>query len=98
MELAGGVEMTASKTKRKAPTPRQRYPMPAFVRKALTEAGMMTAYRARPPYQQNDYVGWITRAKREDTRQRRLDQMLEELDKGDRYMKMAYRPKRSGHL
>ena len=70
---------------------RRRYPMPADVRKALTERGLMGAYRARPPYQQNDYIGWITRAKRAETRQRRLRQMLEELERGDRYMKMQYR-------
>jgi uncharacterized protein YdeI (YjbR/CyaY-like superfamily) len=69
--------------------------MPAFVRKALTGNGVMEAYRLRPAYQQNDYLGWITRAKLEPTRQRRLAQMLDELARGDRYMKMAWRPKRS---
>ncbi len=53
----------------------------------------MDAYRARPDYQQNDYIGWITRAKREETQQRRLQQMLDELRRGDTYMKMTYRPK-----
>lgn len=65
--------------------------MPDFVRDALNEAGLMTAYRSRPPYQQNDYIGWITRAKREETRQKRLAQMLDELACGNRYMKMDYR-------
>ena len=68
--------------------------MPAFVRAALLEKGLMAAFRGRPAYQQNDYLGWIIRAKLEPTRQRRLAQMLDELAKGDRYMKMAYRPKR----
>lgn len=72
---------------------RPRYPMPEFVRGALTEAGLMKAYEKRPPYQRNDYVGWITRAKRPETRERRLAQMLDELAQGDRYMKMEYRPK-----
>lgn len=67
------------------------HPMPEFVREALLEHGLMEAYRARPPYQQNDYIGWINRAKRIETRQRRLDQMLDELTRGDVYMKMAYR-------
>ena len=40
---------------------------------------MLTAYGVRPPYQRNDYIGWITRAKRKETRRRRLDQMLDEL-------------------
>lgn len=70
---------------------RPRYPMPADVRRALDERGLLDAYRDRPPYQQNDYIGWITRARRPETRRRRLDQMLDELEAGDRYMKMPYR-------
>ncbi len=68
---------------------RPRYPMPGFIRDALVEAGLTEAYRERPPYQRNDYIGWITRAKRDETRQRRLTQMLAEVERGDRYMKMA---------
>ena len=73
---------------------RPRYPMPADVRDALDRAELMDAYRERPAYQQNDYVGWITRAKRDDTRKRRLEQMLDELETGDRYMNMAYSGRR----
>ena len=54
----------------------------------------MDAYLTRPPYQQNDYIGWINSAKRPETQQKRLAQMLEELKSGDRYMKMVWRPKR----
>ncbi len=72
---------------------RPRHRMPEFIGSALTEARLMEAYRNRPPYQQNDYVGWITRAKLQATRERRLCQMLDELRQGDRYMKMVYRPK-----
>ena len=67
--------------------------MPKFMRDALNERGLMNAYRARPPYQQNDYIGWITRAKLEATRQKRLNQMLDELQRGDVYMKMKWHPK-----
>ena len=67
--------------------------MPDFVRRALAEHGLEEAYRARPPYQRNDYIGWIAGAKREETREKRLAQMLDELRSGDRYMKMAYRPR-----
>ena len=73
---------------------RPRHPMPAFIRAALTDRDLMGAYRDRPPYQQNDYVGWITRAKREETRQKRLRQKLDELESDDRYMKMTYRRRR----
>ena len=69
------------------------HPMPSFIRDALAASGLLEAYLARPAYQQNDYVGWITRAKRPDTRQKRLAQMLYELERGDLYMKMVYRPK-----
>lgn len=46
--------------------------MPEFFRAALEERGLMDAYRARPPYQQNDYIGWINRAKLEATKQKCL--------------------------
>ena len=71
-------------------------PMPEFVERALLERGLMEAYRQRPPYQRNDYLGWITQAKREPTKLRRLAQMLDELEQGDRYMKMAWRPSTRG--
>ena len=64
--------------------------MPDFIRRALLDNGLEEAYQSRPPYQRNDYIGWIIRAKREQTRQQRLAQMLEELRGGDRYMKMVY--------
>jgi uncharacterized protein YdeI (YjbR/CyaY-like superfamily) len=64
--------------------------MPDFVREVLVDSGLLSAYRRRPPYQQNDYIGWINRAKRAETKQRRLEQMLYELERGDLYMKMAY--------
>ena len=68
--------------------------MPEFVLEALLARGLMDAYEARPPYQQNDYIGWITRAKRDETTQKRLTQMLDELESGDKYMKMDYRSKK----
>lgn len=72
---------------------RPRYPMPDFIRKGLEQRQVIGAYDARPPYQRNDYVGWITRAKLPATQQKRLAQMLDELERGDAYMKMAYRAK-----
>ena len=69
---------------------RARHPMPAFVREALENKGLMDDYRQRPAYQQNDYLGWINSAKRQDTRNKRLEQMLEELEVGGIYMKMEH--------
>jgi len=67
--------------------------MPDFIRDALDEHEVMDAYRSRPPYQRNDYIGWITHAKREATKQKRLNQMLNELKKGNVYMKMKWNGK-----
>lgn len=66
--------------------------MPDFVRRALLERGLMEAYLARPPYQRNDYVGWIARAKLARTRDRRLRIMIGELAAGHGYMGMEYFP------
>ncbi|TGR70316.1 hypothetical protein EN866_40265 [Mesorhizobium sp. M2D.F.Ca.ET.223.01.1.1] len=66
-------------------------PMPEEVRATLAERGLTVAYDARPDYQKNDYLGWIARAKRPDTRQKRLDQMLDELARGSVYLIMAWR-------
>jgi uncharacterized protein YdeI (YjbR/CyaY-like superfamily) len=64
--------------------------MPDFFRDALNIRGLMDAYLARPPYQQNDYIGWVTHAKLEATKQKRLNQMLDELERGGVYMKMKW--------
>ena len=68
--------------------------MPADVAEAMQKRGVLAAYRQRPPYQRNDYLGWINRAKRPETRAKRIAQMLDELDRGDVYMKMDWRPQR----
>ena len=67
--------------------------MPDFIREALNERGLMDAYRARLLYQRNDYVGslCVTRAKLETTRQKRLNQMLNELKGGKLYMNILWK-------
>jgi hypothetical protein len=82
-------------SRRKDMPPRSRYEMPDFIQDALQKRGLMDAYMARPPYQRNDYIGWITRARLPATRQKRLKQMLDELKKGDVYMKMEWRKSRT---
>ena len=71
---------------------RERHPMPDDILNAIETANLFDAYEERPPYQQNDYIGWISDAKRSVTKAARLAQMLDELRSGDRYMKMAYKP------
>ena len=63
---------------------RPRHPTPACVREALERAGLMDAYRERPPYQRHDYIGWITRAKRSETRHLGPAQLLDERAAGAR--------------
>jgi uncharacterized protein YdeI (YjbR/CyaY-like superfamily) len=69
---------------------RPRHPMPDFVKRALEERGLMGAYKERPAYQQNDYIGWINQAKRQETKEKRLRQMLDELEMGGVYMNMEH--------
>lgn len=71
------------------------HPMPDFVRDRLTAEALMDEYDVRPDYQRNDYIGWIMQAKRDETRQKRLTQMLDELRQGDAYMRMAWKPRES---
>lgn len=75
------------------PLKREIHPMPDFVLSALEQENLMEVYEARPPYQKNDYIGWISRAKRDETKAKRLNQMLSELKNGDKYMGMDYRAK-----
>ncbi len=79
--------------KRKPAPRRDKLPMPEFILAALENENLFGEYNSRPPYQQNDYVGWISGAKREETQQKRLKQMLDELRLGDRYMNMPYKTK-----
>ncbi|KQZ97834.1 hypothetical protein ASD64_16680 [Mesorhizobium sp. Root157] len=66
-------------------------PMPDDVRALLDAHALAQAYAERPAYQRNDYLGWIASAKQRKTRQRRIDQMLDELQRGGVYMNMAWR-------
>ncbi len=70
---------------------RKRHPMPDFVLVALEKNKLLEIYHERPPYQQNDYIGWINSAKREETKTKRLNQMIEELKGGKIYMKMKWK-------
>jgi len=69
---------------------RDRQPMPEFVKRVLLERGLMDAYDERPPYQRNDYLLWINSAKKQETEEKRLRQMLDELETGGVYMNMKH--------
>jgi uncharacterized protein YdeI (YjbR/CyaY-like superfamily) len=66
--------------------------MPADVKAALAKGGVAKDYAARPRYQRNDYIGWITRTKLPGTREKRIRQMIAELKKGGVYMGMKHAP------
>ena len=96
-EQSGAGKTAKPRTKKPAPKSRltrAKNPMPAFVAKELRARGLMQKYKERPDYQQNDYLGWITRAKLDATKAKRLAQMLDELERGDVYMRMRWRPLR----
>ena len=67
-------------------------PMPGNVRGALAKKNLMDAFRARPDYQQNEYLKWIATAAGPAAKQQRLDQMLDELDKGGVFKGEAWTP------
>ena len=73
---------------------RARQEMPTDVRDVLRQRGLMVDYEARPFYQRNDYLGWIARAVKPETRRKRIEQMLDELERGGVYMKMEHPPSR----
>ncbi len=79
---------------RKPTLSRPIHAMPEFVRAALDRESLRDAYLERPAYQRNDYLGWIHSAKRPETKERRLAQMLDELRRGGVYMNMDHPPSR----
>jgi hypothetical protein len=52
----------------------------------------LPAYDERLAYQRNDYLAWIARAERGETRTRRLNQMLGGLAQGGVSMNMKHGP------
>lgn len=62
----------------------------------MEESGLMEDCKAPLAYQQNDFIAWIERAKRREMKDRRLRQMLEELEMGGVYMNMEPPPSAMG--
>lgn len=75
---------------------RDEEPMPHDVDQALAEHRLREDYDARPAYQRNDYLRWVGRAARTQTREARIEQMLTELRAGGVYMGMEHPPSRRG--
>jgi hypothetical protein len=66
--------------------------MPGNVRSALEKRNLMDAYLARPAYQKDDYLKWIALAAGPNAKQKRLDQMLDELEKGNAFKGEPWTP------
>ena len=64
--------------------------MPPDVRELFAERSLRGSYEDRPFYQRNDYLAWIKRAKRSQTREKRIQQMMDELASGGVYMGMTH--------
>ena len=56
------------KTAKKSTLKRTINPMPANIRALLVKNGLLELYKARPAYQQNDYLAWIGQAKLDATK------------------------------
>ena len=76
---------------------RDLHPMPEFVMNALLTHQLLTAFNARPAYQRDEYLGWIGRAQPEGMQHQRLIQMLDELQRGDVFMSLLFRPNATHH-
>ena len=71
---------------------KSQHAMPGFVRKALDKRNLTDAFRARPAYQQNAYMQWIAEGKIQTAMDKRLEQMLDELAKGNVFKGEPYAP------
>lgn len=69
---------------------RPREEMPPEIAAALAQEALTELYDRRPAYQRNDYLRWIRQAKRKDTKERRLAQMIDELRRGNVFMRMPW--------
>lgn len=59
------------------PKPREEYPLPTYLRRALrANKKAWENFRKLPPSARRNYVGWITTAKKEETRRKRMEEAL----------------------
>jgi hypothetical protein len=79
--------MSRSQFPNKAPQP-----MPGNVRGALAKRKLLDAFRDRPQYQQDEYLKSIALAAGPAAKQKRLDEMLEDLAAGDKFRGEPWSP------
>jgi Bacteriocin-protection, YdeI or OmpD-Associated len=74
-----GVSRTSSSARLATSLERCQQEVPQFMEDALTDFGLMAAFRSRPSHQQDGYVCWIAGAERLETRDARVADMLDDL-------------------
>jgi len=83
IKKAAKLNETGVKTPRVRKGPRKAIPMPGDLKTALAKNKKAKAtFEAFSPTNQRDYLEWITEAKAEETRQRRLEQAVEWMSEG----------------
>jgi hypothetical protein len=70
------IVMKKTAVKKRTSLKRSINPMPQKIRTLLIKHNVLESYKARPPYQQNDYLGWIARAQLDTTKEKRIKQWL----------------------
>ena len=73
---------------------RELNPMEDFIKDRLVKDEVLDKYNERPAYQRSQYIDWITSAKREATKEKRLNQMIDELKAGDSFKGEKYNAKK----
>jgi hypothetical protein len=58
------------------------FDVPEMYKEILEDRGVLELYENRPYYQQKGWIQWIDEAKRLETRQKRVNEMVRELDEG----------------
>lgn len=66
------------------------FDLPRQYEKLLSEKNLLSEFKNRPYYQQSGWIRWIETAKQPGTKERRIKQMLDELEAGNLYMKMPW--------
>jgi uncharacterized protein YdeI (YjbR/CyaY-like superfamily) len=56
--------------------------LPDFIKKAILEKKIHETWESLTPIQRNEYICWVTMAKKEETKQKRLGIMVENLSDG----------------
>lgn len=63
--------------------PKQDIVLPDDMKAELKKRNLENEYQGRPYYQRKGYIQWISSAKKDDTRRKRIQRMISELNRGE---------------